>query len=231
MLHTSLCSHGYAALSQTDPAAHNFKVLLRHVVSRVMDAIPSKLLDQELGIKSAPDQSKEVGPESQPAEAMQGEQVQQAEPAEHAQQDAEPTETQQAADPQHAKHDGGNDGDFEEEEEGRVRLPLFTNKVMTLVQDLLQYKVCTHPEVMLTLVSASVTGIRLFVLPKRCWSADSCQCFITPFPFSSCCTCPGQLLLSYCLACALRMTSQLPSWLPTAQWRRQPSGTGQPSCL
>jgi len=138
MLHTSLCSHGCAALSQIDPAAHNFKVLLRHVVSRVMDAIPSKLLDQELGIKSAPDQNEEVGPESQSAEAAQGEQAQQ---AEHAQQDAESTETQQAADPQHAKHDGGNDGNFEEEEEGRVRLPLFTNKVMTLVQDLLQYKV------------------------------------------------------------------------------------------
>ncbi|KAL0046074.1 hypothetical protein WJX82_001682 [Trebouxia sp. C0006] len=86
------------ALSQIDPAAHNFKVLLRHVVSRVMDAIPSKLLDQELGIKSAPDQNEEVGPEPQSAEAVQ------------------------------------------EEEQGRVRLPLFTNKVMTLVQDLLQYK-------------------------------------------------------------------------------------------
>ena len=132
--------HGHAALSQIDPAAHNFKVLLRHVVSRVMDAIPSKLLDQELGIKSAPGQNEEVGPEPQPAEAMQGEQAQQ---AERAQQDAEHTATQQAADPQHAKHDGGNDGDFAEEEEGRVRLPLFTNKVMTLVQDLLQYKVRT----------------------------------------------------------------------------------------
>ena len=120
MLHTSLCSHGYAAFSQIDPAAHNFKVLLRHVVSRVMDAIPSKLLDQELGIKSAPDQNEEVGPEPQSAEAVQGEQAQQAE---------------------HAQHDAGNDGDFEEEEQGRVRLPLFTNKVMTAVQDLLQYKV------------------------------------------------------------------------------------------
>ena len=132
--------HGHAALSQIDPAAHNFKVLLRHVVSRVMDAIPSKLLDQELGIKSAPGQNEEVGPEAQPAEVMQGEQAQQ---AERAQQDAEHTETQHAADPQHAKHDGGNDGDFAEEEEGRVRLPLFTHKVMTLVQDLLQYKVLT----------------------------------------------------------------------------------------
>ncbi|KAL0030548.1 hypothetical protein WJX79_003716 [Trebouxia sp. C0005] len=45
------------ALSQIDPAAHNFKVLLRHVVSRVMDAIHSRLLDQELGIKSATGQN------------------------------------------------------------------------------------------------------------------------------------------------------------------------------
>ena len=137
--------HGHAALSQIDPAAHNFKVLLRHVVSRVMDAIPSKLLDQELGIKSAPGQNEEVGPQPQTAEAMQGEQAQQAERAQQDafQQDAEHTEAQQAADPQHAKHDGGNDGDFAEEEEGRVRLPLFTNKVVTLVQDLLQYKVRT----------------------------------------------------------------------------------------
>ncbi|KAA6420863.1 MAG: endoribonuclease Dicer protein 1-like [Trebouxia sp. A1-2] len=128
------------ALSQIDPAAHNFKVLLRHVVSRVMDAIPSRLLDQELGIKSATGQNEKVGPESQTAEDMQVEQAQQTQQAEHAQQDAECTKTQQAADPQHAKRDGGNDGDFEEEEEGRIRLPLFTNKVMTLVQDLLQYK-------------------------------------------------------------------------------------------
>ena len=151
----SLYSHGHAALSQIDPAAHNFKVLLRHVVSRVMDAIPSRLLDQELGIKSATSQNKEVGPESKPAEAMQGEQAQQ---AEHAQQDAESTETQQAADSQHAKHDGGNDGDFEEEEEGRVRLPLFTNKVMILVQDLLQYKVHSCLWIMLALILSSASA-------------------------------------------------------------------------
>ncbi len=222
----SLYSLGHAALSQIDPAAHNFKVLLRHVVSRVMDAIPSKLLDQELGIKSAPGQNEEVGPESQPAEAMQGDQAQQ---AEHAQ-DAESTERQQAADPQHAKHDGGNDGDFEEEEEGRVRLPLFTNKVMTLVQDLLQYKVQICLQVQLTLKSSTASAT-LSVLPKRCWSADCHQCLITPFPSCNSCTCPGQLLLSHCLACAHRMTSQLPSWLPTAQWRRQPSAIGQPFCL
>lgn len=170
MSHTSLCSHGYAALNQIDPAAHNFKVLLRHVVSRVMDAIPSKLLDQELGIKSAPGQNEEVGPESQPAEVMQGDQAQQAEPAEHAQQDAEPKEPQQAADPQHAKHDGGNDGDYEAEEEGRVRLPLFTNKVMTLVQDLLQYKVRTCLNVMLTLNLSTAPAMSkfLYVLPKNC---------------------------------------------------------------
>lgn len=108
-----------------------------------MDAIPSRLLDQELGIKSATGQNEKVGPESQTAEDMQVEQAQQTQQAEHAQQDAECTKTQQAADPQHAKRDGGNDGDFEEEEEGRIRLPLFTNKVMTLVQDLLQYKVHT----------------------------------------------------------------------------------------
>ena len=44
---------------------------------------------------------------------------------------------QQAQRTQQAAHDG----DFEPEEEGRVRLPLFTHKVMVMVQDLLQYKV------------------------------------------------------------------------------------------
>ncbi len=230
MCYNPLCSRGHAALSQIDPAAHNFKILLRHVVSRVMDAIPSKLLDQELGIKSVTSQNEEVGPESQPTEATQGDQAQQ---AEHAQQDAESKKDQQAADSQHAKHDGGNDGDFEEEEEGRVRLPLFTNKVMILVQDLLQYKVCTCLQVVLTLglSTASAMSTSFYVLPKRCWSADCHQCFITPFPSCNCCTCPGPLSFSHCLACAHRMMSQLLSWLPTAQWRRQPSATGQPSCL
>ncbi len=53
MCYKMSCSLGHAALSQTDRAAHSSKVLLRHIVSRVLDAIPSKLLDQELGIKPA----------------------------------------------------------------------------------------------------------------------------------------------------------------------------------
>lgn len=93
-----------AALNEIDPAAHNFKVLLRHVVSRVMDAIPSKLLDTELGIAPAA----EV--EEAPSDAQQAKQA-------------------------------GMDGDPEEVEEDRQRLPLFSHKVMTFVQHLLKYKV------------------------------------------------------------------------------------------
>lgn len=110
-----------------------------------MDAIPSKLLDEELGIESAAGKIVEIPAGQQPADAGPAEQAQQ---AQQAQQDAQATEGQEAAGSQQAaqqaQHAGGNDGDFEEEEEGRVRLPLFTNKVTKLVQDLLQYKVCHH---------------------------------------------------------------------------------------
>jgi hypothetical protein len=226
MCHNPLCSRGHAALSQIDPAAHNFKILLRHVVSRVMDAIPSKLLDQELGIKSVTSQNEEVGPESQPTEATQGDQAQQ---AEHAQQDAESKKDQQAADSQHAKHDGGNDGDFEEEEEGRVRLPLFTNKVMILVQDLLQYKVCTCLQVVLTLgLSTASMSTSFYVFPKELLVCRLSSVLHHTLPKLQLLHLPW---LSHCLASAHRMMSQLLSWLPTAQWRRQPSATGQPSCL
>ena len=110
-----------AALNEIDPAAHNFKVLLRHVISRVMDAIPSKLLNQELGV--AP--TAEV--EELPSDAQQAKQDQ-------VENGSEPSEAQQAK-------QAAMDGDPEGEEEGRERLPLFSHKVMTFVQHLLNYKV------------------------------------------------------------------------------------------
>lgn len=125
-----------AALGEIDPAAHNFKVLVRHVVSRIMDSIPAGLLDKELGMDSVPSQVEEIHSDGQQAE--------------DAQQDGQPSEAEQVSEPKQAQHahqdsqqakQAGHDGDFEEEEEGRVRLPLFTNKVMALVQDLLKYKV------------------------------------------------------------------------------------------
>lgn len=117
-----------AALGEIDPAAHNFKVLLRHVISRVMDAIPSKLLDKELGLPS----TAEV--EEHPSEAQQAKHGDQA----HSKDDAEKA--------QQAKQATALDGDPEEEEEGRERLPLFSHKVMTFVQHLLKYKVWRHPK-------------------------------------------------------------------------------------
>ena len=96
------------------------------MVSRVMDSIPGKLLDKELGMQPSPVQ--EV-----PVEAGQ------------AKQDGQPTADQQPKQDAQREPLAGNDGDFEEEEEGRLRLPLFTNKVMVLVQDLLQYKVGYQP--------------------------------------------------------------------------------------
>lgn len=117
-----------AALGEIDPAAHNFKVLLRHVISRVIDAIPSKLLDRELGLPPAA----EV--EELPSEAQQ---------AKHGDQAHSKNKAEKESQAQQAKQATALDGDPEEEEEGRDRLPLFSHKVMTFVQHLLKYKVRT----------------------------------------------------------------------------------------
>ena len=219
----------FAAISAIDPKAHNFKVLVRHCIGRVMDSIPRSLMDRELGIATGsssklkdqpaaaqdPDKAQHAQQDEQPStakhstdlndskqqggtdnaesdvEAMQTEQqahhaqqsgeIDSAEPgaepiqtdpeaqhaqqavenesanpsveslqtvqeAQHAQQAGEAVEARsdgdamQAQQAQHAKQ-AGLDGDYEAEEEGRVRLPLFTHKVMVMVQDLLQYKV------------------------------------------------------------------------------------------
>ena len=116
----------FAALGEIDPAAHNFKVLLRHVISRVMDAIPSKLLDKELGLPPAA----EV--EELSSEAEQAQHGGQAHSKDAAEKDSQAQQAKQAT---------ALDGDPEEEEEGRERLPLFSHKVMTFVQHLLKYKV------------------------------------------------------------------------------------------
>ncbi|KAL3131572.1 hypothetical protein ABBQ38_007873 [Trebouxia sp. C0009 RCD-2024] len=113
------------ALGEIDPAAHNFKVLLRHVISRVIDAIPSKLLDRELGLPPAA----EV--EELPSEAQQ---------AKHGDQAHSKNKAEKESQAQQAKQATALDGDPEEEEEGRDRLPLFSHKVMTFVQHLLKYK-------------------------------------------------------------------------------------------
>lgn len=103
-------------MGEMNTSADNFKVLVRNVVSRVMDLIPATLLDKELGMQAVPDQSKEI-----PADSQQ---------ADNTKQDAYLMADQ-----------AGHDGEFEEDEEWRLRLPLFTNKVMIFVQDLLKYKV------------------------------------------------------------------------------------------
>lgn len=121
-------------MNEIDPAAHNFKVLLRHVVSRVMDAIPSKLLNKELGV--AP--TAEV--EEDPSEAHQGKPGDQAQSADQAEKGSGLSNSQQAGQAKQA----GMDGDPEGEEEDRERLPLFSHKVMSFVQHLLNYKVGAH---------------------------------------------------------------------------------------
>ena len=135
---TRQASLWHAALGEIDPAAHNFKVLLRHVISRVMDAIPSDLLDKELGIQPTPATGavvEEIAPDAQ-----QAQQVEQTELLDEADKERSSAQAQQAKQGQHAKQ-AAQDGDIEEEEEGHERLPLFTHKVMALVQHLLKYKV------------------------------------------------------------------------------------------
>ena len=131
-----------AALNEIDPASHNFKLLLRNVVSRVMDAIPSKLLNKELGV--AP--TAEV--EEIPSDANQTRPGDQPESGDQVEKGSGSSDAQQAGQAQQAKQ-AGKDGDPEGEEEGRERLPLFSHKVMTFVQHLLNYKVGAHSNAVL----------------------------------------------------------------------------------
>lgn len=94
-----------------------------------MDAIPSKLLDKELGLPPT------ALVEELPSEAQQAKHGEQAHSTNQAEKKSEAQQAQQAT---------ALDGDPEGEEEGRERLPLFSHKVMTLVQHLLKYKVRKH---------------------------------------------------------------------------------------
>lgn len=112
-------------MKSLDPASYNFKRLLHRVVSDTFDSIPAKLLDLELGI---PDSN--LKPDDSTQTAQQAQQAQQAE---------QPMETDEAQQAQQAQQE--DSWNFDDSEEGRLRLPLFTGKVMAFVQYLLQYKV------------------------------------------------------------------------------------------
>ena len=118
-----------------------------------MDAIPSKLLDKELGVKP----TAEV--EEIPSDAKPGNQAQSEDQAEKG---SGPPDAQRPGHAQQAKQ-AGVDGDPEGEEEGRERLPLFSHKVMTFVQHLLNYKVGPHSNASSTVtVTADLSLMCLF---------------------------------------------------------------------
>ena len=99
-----------------------------------MDAIPSKLLNKELGVAPTAEVV-EI-----PSDAQQAKAGDQSQSGDQVEKGAGPSDAQQAGQAQQAKQ-AGMDGDPEGEEEGRERLPLFSHKVMTFVQHLLKYKV------------------------------------------------------------------------------------------
>ena len=103
-----------------------------------MDAIPSNLLNKELGVATTAEVQKEVSSDTQ--QAKTGDQAQSGDQVEKG---SGPSDAQQAGQAQQAKQ-AGMDGDPEMEEEGRERLPLFSHKVMSFVQHLLNYKVGAH---------------------------------------------------------------------------------------
>ena len=113
-----------------------------------MDAIPSKLLNRELGV--AP--TAEV--EEIPSDAKPGDQ-----PGDQVEKGSGPSDAQQAGQAQQAKQ-AGMDGDPEAEEEGRERLPLFSHKVMTFVQHLLNYKVAAHSH---AIIPATLSAVLIFM--------------------------------------------------------------------
>ena len=117
-----------------------------------MNAIPSSLVDKELGIQP----SQEV--EQTAADAQLAQQDSQTQHTEQADHDVESSpiveadhrkapdqadgneDISEAQSAQQAKQ-AGLDGEPKGEEEGRERLPLFTHKVMALMQHMLKYKV------------------------------------------------------------------------------------------
>ena len=175
-----------AALGEIDPAAHNFKVLLRHVISRVMDAIPSDLIDKELGIQPASATAaavEEIAPDAQqaqqPQQAQQAQQADQTELVDGADKEGSSSQAQQAKQGQQAKQAAQN-GDAEEDEEGQERLPLFTHKVMALVQHLLKYKVRSSflPSTAYSAICCLFCHL-LPILPSAAYSAICClYCYL-----------------------------------------------------